>query len=272
MNRECFLLILMLIFVFPFKVKGDIVTNRKRTDGFGSQLEEIVYTAVYAELTNNTFVYTPITEMEHNYDNDPSFLKKKEWLMNICRYVPINTDLALYERCSRHHVFRFFHDNIEKSARSISVQKIKEYFRANKNPGMVFQKARFNIAMHVRRPNRQDIRIYGPDIPDDDYINILKKLRSRYNNKNPLFHICSQGDIEDFKKKFPGDDIELCINASIEETFMKMVFSDVLVSTASALSYVAGWLSEGEVYYIPFQDHEPFPWWINVKTLMEDDL
>jgi hypothetical protein len=56
------------------------------------------------------------------------------------------------------------------------------------------------------------------------------------------------------------------INESVENTFTGMVLADVLVTAASSLSYTAGILSEGIVYYIPFW-HVALPHWISINTL-----
>ena len=53
------------------------ITNPERTDGFGAQFQTIIASAIYAELNNIPYIYTPFKMMEHNYDNDPEFLPKK---------------------------------------------------------------------------------------------------------------------------------------------------------------------------------------------------
>ena len=59
------------------------LTNFTRDDGFGAQYQTILYSIMYSELVNKEFVYTPFKKMEHNYDDDPNFLKEKENLINI---------------------------------------------------------------------------------------------------------------------------------------------------------------------------------------------
>ena len=101
----------------------------------------------------------------------------------------------------------------------------------------------------------------GSDIPDEVYLEIIHFLRCRYASQNPKFHIYSQGDVKPFEERFGYSDTVFHIDAAIEETFSSMVLADVLVTSASSFSYVAGILSEGAVYYIPFW-HPPLPNWI----------
>ena len=51
------------------------------------------------------------------------------------------------------------------------------------------------------------------------------------------------------------------LNEDICETFTGLVASDILVTSASSLSYIAAFLTEGIVYYQPFW-HPPASKWI----------
>ena len=59
------------------------ITNPSRDDGFGAQYQNVLFTALYCEITNNQFVYTPFKQMEHNYDDAPHFLQEKEKFINL---------------------------------------------------------------------------------------------------------------------------------------------------------------------------------------------
>ena len=122
-----------------------------------------------------------------------------------------------------------------------------------------------NIAIHIRRHNTHDSRIDGTNIPDDVFSNVINKLRDIYSSKKPLFHLYSQGNIENFKI-FNSQDIVLHLNDSTEDAFTGMVLAEILVTSASSLSYTAGILSEGTVYYIPFW-HPPLPNWLSINSL-----
>jgi hypothetical protein len=243
-----------------------LVTNPLRDDGFGAQFQTIIYSVIYAELCDAQFVYTPFKDMEHNYDNDAHFIAKKEWLINFID----NFDNCIGDilRVDAGDMIHFFESNLKKCSQSNALKRIKQIFRANKNIHDYFDDRYLNISIHIRRPNLHDNRIYGTNISDDVYLNIINKLRIKYVFQNPLFHVHSQGKIENFKN-FNASDIVLHLNESIEDSFTAMVLSDVLVTSRSSFSYTAGILCQGTVYYIQFW-HPALPGWIPVSELFED--
>lgn len=246
----------------PCKAK-EYITSPDRSDGFGGQFQTAIYSAIYAELTGAEFLYTPFKNMEHNYDNDPEFISKKEALINFIGNFEINTGNA--RRPDVWEVIRFFEKNIGQCAKSKSLQKIKKLFRANKDRSHYFDSERFHIVIHIRRHNAHDSRIEGTNTDDMIYLNAINKLRSIYASKKPLFHVQSQGDTPMFSK-FNAEDIILHLNESNEDSFISMVLADALVISKSSFSYTAGILSDAQVYYIPFW-HVPLPGWIAINTL-----
>ncbi|MFI5335051.1 MAG: hypothetical protein ACHQT8_07855 [Chlamydiales bacterium] len=242
----------------------EFVTNPLRSDGFGAQFQTIIYAMVYAELNHQTFLYSPFTRMEHNYDNDPDFIKKKERLANVIDYFPHNNDVALQTKISARDFVVFFDQNILHGIETSAFKKLKEIFRLNKDRSLYFDDEHLHIAVHIRRSNSHDNRVDGADTPDSVYLNMINNLRQKYFTQRPLFHIYSQGRPKKFRKTFVGDDILLHINESIEETFTSMVLADVLVLSCSSFSYTAGLLSNGTVYYMRFWV-SPLPSWIEFK-------
>jgi hypothetical protein len=242
-----------------------IITNPLRTDGFGAQFQTIIYSVIYSELTNNRYVYTPFCSMEHNYDMDPEFIAKKEWLINFIGNFPLNRDSKIQSTTSVNDLISFFESNLVACYNSQSLQKIRGVFFKNKNRNDYFDAENFHIAIHVRRPNPHDSRVDGTNTPDHEYLRIIKNLRNVYSVKKPLFHIYSQGNIESFNSIYTGDDIFFHLNESTEQTFTSLVLADVLVTSRSSFSYTAGILSQGVIYYTPFW-HPPLPNWISIST------
>jgi hypothetical protein len=238
------------------------ITNPKLTDGFGAQFQAIISSVIYAELNNYRYVYTPFCSMEHNYFNDTEFLAKKEHLINFIGNFEINTDTTTYSTTA---CKAFFDAHVSPCAQSVSLTKIKEIFRANKNSTNDFGNNNLNIVIHIRRHNQHDSRTLGTDTPDKFFMDMIKSLRTVYAKQNPLFHIHSQGNITDFNV-FRAPDTVLHLNESIEDTFTAMVLADVLVISQSSFSYTAGLLSDGIVYYIPFW-HSPLPHWSSIEQL-----
>ncbi len=241
-----------------------IITNPQGSDGFGAQFLLIIASVIYAELNNMKYVYTPFKTMEHNYDNDPNFIAKKEWLINFINNFEINQTNDAIVPSNVIDIF-YFEKNLIGIANCFSLQKIKNIFRLNKNLHNYFNNENLNIAVHIRRPNPHDNRIYGTDTPDTVFLNIINTLRVVYSSQNPLFHIYSQGNIEQFEA-FSAQDVVFHLNKSVEDSFTSMVLADVLVISPSTFSYTAGLLSKGIVYYIPFVCAR-LPHWIPIDTL-----
>ena len=61
----------------------DNITITERDDGFGAQYQHIIFGIIYAELNNKTYIHKPITQIAHNYDNNPNFINEIEDLINI---------------------------------------------------------------------------------------------------------------------------------------------------------------------------------------------
>ena len=246
-----------------------MITNSIYTDGFGENFKFIIYTILYAEYINKEFFYTPLNNnLEHNYNNDIEFVDKKEIMINIKKHYPLIKPDINYEKPDRLLLLKFFENNTEFCLKSKSLNKLKNIFKeSNIN---TFDKNYFNIAIHIRRANKYDIEklnnsrkhydiIPGTDVPNDLYKDIINQLKQYKNHK---IHIYSQGNKLDFNF---GDDIILHLNEDLENTFVDLVFADVLVIAPSSLSYSAGLISDNIIYYINSCD-KPFSTWIEITN------
>lgn len=229
-------------------------TNTPRSDGFGAQYQSIIMAAVYCELNNLEFSYTPITSMEHNYDNEPNFIEKKEDLMNIKNNFSLsvgnNQNIDILQS------YKFCESNLDKFYNSNTLNKIKRIFRENKQNPFTTDN---NIAIHIRRTNIHDSR-NSSTTPDEYFERILSFMVEKYPTYN--IHIYSQGDINHFRDSFKSfPQLIFHLNGAVEDTFIQMVYADILVTCQSSFSYTAGLISNGVVYYIPFW-HPPLSHWV----------
>lgn len=232
------------------------VTQPIRNDGFGAQYQTIINTILYCKKNNKDYVYTPIKKMDHNYDNDNTFLNKAEELMNIKIYKSINDIDTKPIDTNIFQMIGYFDNNIDKITPQL--KEVKDDFWQNKDKN-VFNNDFFNIAVHIRRFNKHDIRIEGSDTPNEYYLNKMNNLRQKYKDKKLLFHIYSQGNIEDFIK-YNANDTILKINMNLFDTFKEMVGADALIMSKSSFSYTAAILSDGDIYYLNFW-HPPMKHW-----------
>ena len=128
---------------------------------------------------------------------------------------------------------------------------------------MVFNNNKTNIAVHIRRENIHDKGRAGERIttPNKYYLNVMNNIRNKYNDKKELlFHIYSQGDINNFKI-LDNNDVIFHLNEDIGKTFTGLVSADILVISPSSFSYTAALISDGEIYYKKFL-HKPKSNWI----------
>lgn len=231
-------------------------------DGFGAQYQRIISTYIYCSMNNIKFTYRPFGYIEHNYNKDINFNKNLENLINLEDELTITKNTELISDLDFGTlVLPFFEKNIDECCNSKYMKKIKTLYWKNKNRDF-FKNNKFNIAIHIRRENSCDRGQAGDRVTTSNeyYLNIMNKIRAKYSEREIMFHIYSQGYLEDFSK-FISSDTQLYINHDLIETFMGMVAADCLVTSPSSLSYVAALISDGEIYYRKFW-HSPRKEWI----------
>jgi hypothetical protein len=242
-----------------------LITNDLRDDGFGAQYQSIIWTILFAEVKGDTFLYSDIVRMDNPEDIN-NFLEKAIDCMNIKgNYPQVDSvgGVTIYAP-KWPYFYKEIEYDMERFHDSKSFQKIKYLYYKNKvSP---FANDVVNVAVHVRRPNKCDVRIEGTDTPDEYYIRCIKAIDAKYKaeNKQCLFHIFSQGSEELFQeyKQFP---VRFHLNEDVFDTFNHLVFADVLVLSKSSYSYVAALLSNGMIIYKPFW-HPPRKHWLLISN------
>ncbi len=256
----------------------DNITITDRDDGFGAQFQHIIFGIIYAEMNNKTYIHKPISKMAHNYENNPNFIDEIEEFINIRNHYKTNKEIQDAKPIDFWTLYNFItaDENLNPSNarfnaclnQTNSLEKIKTIFWENKtnpyhnqvNRGRedTIQKnttTTIHIAVHIRRPNAQDDRIEGADTPDEYYLNLMNQIRQEYQSQTPkqniLFHIFSQNTLDRTKYE-AAEDIILHIDEDIKSTFTSLVAADILIASKSALSYCAGLLTNGKVYFMPF--------------------
>lgn len=238
-------------------------TNTLKYDGFGANFQGLLWTILYLEYNNLQFVYTDIPTIAHNYENDPSFVDKLIEYMAIKKnYINIKEldDISKVITYDISEIYSCMESNIDIYSKSSAMTKFKNFFYQEKKTP--FDTQYFNVAIHIRRTNNCDTRD-GSIISIQYHINIIHRIYNDNSTKNIKFHIYSQGKIEDYQEivNLRQYNIEFHLNEFVLDTFNAMVFADVLSTTASSFSYVAGLLSNGIIYYTPFW-HRPLSNWI----------
>ncbi len=235
-------------------------------DGFGSQYQKIKETYIYCRKHNLQFAYKPFDTVEHNYDADENYNNKLENLINLKNNI-INVERNMNIEVLNYHDSRViynFEDNINEYCESEHMDFIKKCFWQNKDRNY-FNNNKINVAVQIRRENAHDKGLAGEraTTPNNYYLNVMNNIREKYKDigRQLLFHIYSQGDIDQFQELTNDNDVKFYLNYHIVETFIGMVSADILVISPSSFSYVAALISDGEIYYKNFW-HKPRKNWI----------
>jgi len=135
------------------------------------------------------------------------------------------------------------------------IDDIQERFynaTARKNDQLRFLSENFNIALHVRRG---DITVgqvnKNPNLlmrwQDAQYFkNVLEVVIASLNTKKKVkVYLFSQGTREEFTEFEKLGEVEYCLEENAQESFLHMVFADLLITSKSSFSYKPALLSKG---------------------------
>ena len=228
------------------------ITITDRDDGFGAQLQHILFGLLYAEAHGLTYIHKPISAMEHNYLGDAGFIEKIEDFLGLRDHYLSVGQVERYDVVAFWPLYNFICPNFSRLF--LESQALFSYKRVFwKNKTRLFHKelgssVKKSIAVHIRRPNICDTRIDGANIPDSYYLERINMIRELYEGAVE-FHIYSQGAAELFRE-FCHKDIVLHLDTDLCLTFLGLVSADILVTSPSAFSYSAAMLTDGIVYFI----------------------
>jgi hypothetical protein len=120
------------------------------------------------------------------------------------------------------------------------------------NDKLVYKKNTFNIAVHVRRgdivswQNQRQNSNFNRWQNNDYFVNVLKSTLQQLNTEKQIkVYLFSQGEEDDFPEFKQFDNIVYCLDMSAIDSFLHMVFSDVLITSKSSFSYKPALLNKG---------------------------
>jgi len=135
------------------------------------------------------------------------------------------------------------------------IDNIKQKFYSadlRQNDNLIYSNHHFNIAVHVRRGNlskhsaKQNSNLSMRWLDETYFSNILNlTLKSIKINKPIQIFVFSQGEVDDFKELKDNKNIHFCLNMNVVESFLHMVFADILITSKSSFSYKPALLSNG---------------------------
>ena len=121
---------------------------------------------------------------------------------------------------------------------------------ARKNDSLIYDKNHFNIAVHARR---------GDIMSDSNNPNLTKRILSNqyfYNalrgalglvstDKDVHIYFFSQGSPADFPEFKEFKNLHWCFDMSAQQSFLHMVYADLLITSKSSFSYKPALLNKG---------------------------
>ncbi|MFB6341484.1 hypothetical protein ACE1ET_07165 [Saccharicrinis sp. FJH62] len=123
---------------------------------------------------------------------------------------------------------------------------------SRKDDRLIFKKDNFNIAIHVRRGDivkgmNKGIENHKMRWQTTDYFyKILDMTLSSLKSKRPIHvYLFSQGDENEFKEFQSIKNIHFCLEMSATDSFLHMVYADLLITSKSSFSYKPALLSNG---------------------------
>ena len=123
---------------------------------------------------------------------------------------------------------------------------------ARKDNQIIYEPEHFNIAIHVRRgdimTDAKNENLTMRYLSNDYFEKVLQQTVERFaktQDKPIHIYFFSQGRPEDFKEFEHYENLHWCMDMGARESFLHMVYADVLVTSKSSFSYKPALLNQG---------------------------
>ncbi|MEO5682383.1 MAG: hypothetical protein ABIQ88_07055 [Chitinophagaceae bacterium] len=123
---------------------------------------------------------------------------------------------------------------------------------ARKDNQLFYDGANFNIAVHIRRgdiaasKNTASTDWEERWLNNDYYVAIVKQVLAVLNtHQNVHIYLFSQGVKEDFAEFLQFSNMHYCLDVNAYDSFLHMVYAEMLISSKSSFSYKPALLSKG---------------------------
>jgi hypothetical protein len=127
---------------------------------------------------------------------------------------------------------------------------------ARKENKLFYTAGNFNIAIHIRRGDVAAMKQAGDTnwkerwLNNDYYAAVLKNaLAALATQKNIQIYLFSQGAVKDFPEFTHFDNVHFCLDVNAYDSFVHMVYADILISSKSSFSYKPALISKGIKIY-----------------------
>lgn len=121
---------------------------------------------------------------------------------------------------------------------------------ARQKDKLIYDDNHYNIAVHIRRgdimSNPSNPNLIKRILGNDYYSNVLKKVLEIYRTeKESHIYLFSQGEPEDFPEFKEFQNLHWCFDMCEQQSFLHMVYADLLITSKSSFSYKPALLNKG---------------------------
>jgi len=170
-----------------------------------------------------------------------------------------NTEVTLIKNIiasynSKRVVFLAEQDQFYRDQFGVMNEIIDKFYKtkARENDKLIYSKDNFNIAIHVRRgdivqgqeSNNQNILMRWQT--NEYFETVLSKVIEKIKPIKPIaIYLFSQGDRKDFSVFEQFENIHFCLDLDAQNSFLHMVYADLLITSKSSFSYKPALLNKG---------------------------
>ena len=242
-------------------------TARPNPDaGIGHQMANWIARYWYAQQFNLNFAHLPFSnpiweEFLGFGEGEPSIqdLKRKGYqvrklpLFNSEKGTEVNLNKKIIQSYqNKKIVFVAEQDQFYMEQYGIMPVLKKKFYSApaRKKDQLIYQRENFNIAIHVRRGDILS-DVDNPNLnmrflSNDYFDKVLKQTVDNLYTDRPIhIYFFSQGKPEDYTEFFKYSNLHWCLHMGAQESFLHMVYADLLITSKSSFSYKPALLNNG---------------------------
>lgn len=123
---------------------------------------------------------------------------------------------------------------------------------SRKNDKLLYTNDFFNIAIHVRRgdivvaENNKNLNLKMRWQNNSYFFNVLQQVTATISTNKPFkIYLFSQGERSHFNDFEVFENICFCLDTPVQESFLHMVYADLLITSKSSFSYKPALISNG---------------------------
>ncbi len=154
-------------------------TSEERVYGFGSQFQTLLHMIYYSSVNNAEYIHIPIQAIEHNYTNDPLYVKSLEEFMCVEIFKSIHdidtSCISNIRHITNAECRNYFQEDVARAMSNISLVTYKSTFWNNINENH-YNNNKFNISLHIRRGDVQSDYNGGRYTSNEFYLTQMRYL------------------------------------------------------------------------------------------------